>query len=123
MPHRNRDTQGKFLPNTPTPSNNQPSLFFGACQLPFLTTRELEDPLGEQLEIFEEPIGEEEEPISPTQTMAENRNEEPFPIIETNGDPRMKNISPTTLPHFHGLTSKDLGTFMFELVVFCRTYD
>lgn len=29
IPHRNRDTRGKFLPNTLTPSNSQPSLFFG----------------------------------------------------------------------------------------------
>jgi len=47
MPHRNRDNLEKFLPNTPTTSNSQPSLFFGGC--------ELEDPLGEQPEIFEEP--------------------------------------------------------------------
>jgi len=60
MLDRNRDTQGKLLPNTPTPSNNQPSLFSSDCKHPSLTTGELEDPLGEQLEIFEEPIGEEE---------------------------------------------------------------
>ena len=53
MPHRNRDNLEKFLPNTPTTSNNQPSLFFGGC--------ELEEPLGEKPDIFEEPIGEEEE--------------------------------------------------------------
>jgi len=48
MPRRNRDNLGNFFPNTPTTSNNQPSLFFGGC--------ELEEPFGEQLEIFEEPI-------------------------------------------------------------------
>ena len=66
MARRNRDNLGKFLPNTPTSSNIQPSLFFGGY--------ELEEPLGEQLDIFEEPIGEEgeeEEPI-PTKPMAEN---------------------------------------------------
>ena len=47
MPRRNRDNLGKFLPNTPIASNRQPSLFFGSC--------ELEEPLGEQPEIFEEP--------------------------------------------------------------------
>jgi len=56
MPHRNRDNLGKFLPNTPTASNNQPSLFFGGC--------ELKEPLGEQPDIFEETTGEEEEPIT-----------------------------------------------------------
>jgi len=78
MPHRNRDTQGKFLPNTLAPSNSQPSLFFDDWKLPSLTTWELEDPLGEQPEIFEERIGEEEEPISPTQNTTENRNDEVF---------------------------------------------
>jgi len=122
MPRRNRDNLGKFLPNTPTTSNIQPSLFFSGC--------ELEDPLGEQPEIFEEPIGEEEEPI-PTNIMDENRNERghrdrlegDFPIRETNGDAKMKNISPSALPHFHGLTSEDPDTFFFEFVFICRTYD
>ena len=66
MPRRNRDSLGRFLPNTPTTSNGKPSLFFGGC--------ELEEPIGEQPNIFEEPIGEEEEekePI-PTVPMAEN---------------------------------------------------
>ena len=63
--------------------------------------------------------------------MAENRNgrddderiEGTFPIRETNGDMKMKNISPSTLPHFHGLTTEDTDTFLFEFVVLYRTYD
>jgi len=94
MPHRNRDNLGKFLPNTPTTLNKEPSLLFGGC--------ELEDPLGEQPNIFEEPIGEEEEIIPLTDTMVENRNERgdmervegDFPIKETNGDVDMKKKSP-----------------------------
>jgi len=35
----------------------------------------------------------------------------------------MKNISPSFLPHFHGLTLEDPNTFLFEFVVICRTYD
>jgi len=67
MPCRSKDNLGKFLANTPTASNNQPSLFFVGC--------ELEDPLGKQPKIFEEPIGEAEEEIIPaTYTMAKNRN-------------------------------------------------
>jgi len=62
--------------------------------------------------------------------MAENRNdrgnrervEGAFPIRETNGDTKMKNISPSSLPHFHGLTLEDLDTFFFEFVVICRSY-
>jgi len=52
MPCRSRYNLGIFFPNTPTPSNSQPSLFFGGC--------ELDDPLEEKPEIFEEPIREEE---------------------------------------------------------------
>ena len=63
--------------------------------------------------------------------MAENRNargiaekiEGTFPIRETNGDTKMKNISPSTLPCFHGLTTEDPDTLLFEFVVICRTYD
>lgn len=35
----------------------------------------------------------------------------------------MKNIRPTTLPHFHGLAVEDLDTFMFEFFVVFRTCD
>jgi len=66
IPRRNRDNSGKFLPNTPTSSHNQPSLFFGGC--------DQEGPLGEHQDIFEEPIGEEEEENIPLEPMAENRN-------------------------------------------------
>ena len=65
MLHRNRDNSGNFLPNTPTASHSQPSLFFDGC--------DQEEPLGEQPDIFEEPIGEEEENI-PLEPMAEHRN-------------------------------------------------
>ena len=124
MPHRNRDNLGNFLPNTPTASKNQPSISFSGC--------ELEDALSKQPEIFEEPTwGEEEgEPI-PTDQMAKNRNdrgdkervEGGFPIRETNGDAKMKNISPSDLPHFHSLTSEYPYTFLFQFAVICRTYD
>lgn len=62
-------------------------------------------------------------PIPHTHTMAKNKNEEVFPIRETNGDVTMKNISPTSLPHFHGLTYEDPDTFMFDFMVVYRTYD
>ncbi len=63
--------------------------------------------------------------------MAENRNargngeiiEGTFPIQETNGDTKMNNISPSALPHFHGLTTEDPNTFLFQFIVICQTYD
>ena len=59
--------------------------------------------------------------------MDENRNdrgnrerfEGAFPIRETNADTKMKNISPSALPHFHGLKIEDPHTFLFEFVVIC----
>lgn len=53
----------------------------------------------------------------------ENRDDGAFPIRETNGDARMKNISPSSRPHFHCLTSEDSDTFLFLFHVICRTYD
>ena len=35
----------------------------------------------------------------------------------------MKNICPSALPHFHGLTTEDPDTFLFEFSVLCRTYE
>lgn len=69
-------------------------------------------------------LGEEEEETIPnTYTMDENINEGDFPVRETNGDSGMKNISPFSLTHFHGLTSEDPDTFLFGFVAICKTYD
>ena len=59
--------------------------------------------------------------------MAENRNargngeriEGTFPIRETNGDTKMKNISPSALPYFHGLDTEDPDSLVFEFAVIC----
>ena len=123
MPRRSRDNLGKKFPNAPTASHGKPSLFSGDCNQ--------EEPLGEHTDIFKEPIGEEEEGNIPLELMDENINargngkriEGIVPIRETNGDNKMKNISPSTLPYFHGLTTKDLDTFLFEFAIICRTYD
>lgn len=123
MPRRNRDKTNKFLPNTPTTSLSQPSLFS--------SNSELEEPIGEPPEIYKDPIIEQELENTSSEAIAENRNnrredertEGAFPIRETNGNMKMKNISPSALPHFHGLTTEDRDTFLFEFVVFCQTYD
>ena len=123
MPCSNRDNSGKFLPNTPTTSQSHPSLFFGGCGS--------KEPIGEPPKIYEDPIAEEERETIPPKTMAEDRNirgngervEGTFPIRETNGDIKMKNISPSALPHFHGLTTGDPDTFLIDFVVIYQTYD
>jgi len=65
------------------------------------------------------------EPMAETRNARgnEERIEGTFPIRETNGVTKIKNISPSTLPHFHGLTTKDPDNFLFEFAVICRTYD
>ena len=120
MPRRSRNTQRQILPKTPTSPPSHPSLFFDDS--------EIELPIWEPSEYSKEPIGEEEEelgpskgPASPILTMA--RIQRAFPIREENGETKMKNISPSTLPHFHGLTSEDPDTLMFEFSIVCRTYD
>jgi hypothetical protein len=35
----------------------------------------------------------------------------------------MKNIPPSTLPHFHGMSSKDLDSFLFEFDILRRSYN
>jgi len=47
--------------------------------------------------------------------MAESKDNEVFPIKETNGKDKMKNISPPSIPHFHGLTYEDPDTFMLSV--------
>ena len=34
----------------------------------------------------------------------------------------MKNIPPSILPNFYGMTSKDPDSFLFEFDILCRTY-
>lgn len=55
--------------------------------------------------------------------MARNRQLEVFPIRETNGEDKMKNISPTSLPHFHGMAYEDPDIFLFGFAVVYRTFD
>lgn len=57
--------------------------------------------------------------------MVENRKIQvlTFLIKETNGEAKMRNINPSVLQHLYGLTTKYLGTFMFEFTIVYRTYD
>ena len=34
----------------------------------------------------------------------------------------MKNIPPSILPNFYGMTSEDPNSFLFEFDILCRTY-
>ena len=59
MPNRSRNTQRQILPKTPTSPPSHPSLFFSGS--------EIEPPIGEPYEHFEDPIGEEEEDLVSTE--------------------------------------------------------
>ena len=70
MPRRSRVTEGNVLLKTPTSPHSHPSLFFSGYKV--------EHTIGEPSKNFEEPIGEEEdivspdEPASPISTMVES---------------------------------------------------
>jgi hypothetical protein len=109
---RPRDRKGNFLPKTPTtkigPSN------------PEIGPETLESFLEREAREFEN-ISEESQ--SSPRVMAGEEEIFEFPIQESDGEAKMKNINPSALPHFHGLVSEDPDTFLFEFVVICRTYD
>jgi len=46
-----------------------------------------------------------------------------FPIMNSEENVQMKNISSLALPHFHGKVHEDLDSFLFEFDIFCRSYD
>ena len=46
-----------------------------------------------------------------------------FSILDEDTIAKMKNISPSILPNFHGLRSKDPKTFLFEFEVLSSSYD
>jgi len=46
-----------------------------------------------------------------------------FPIRETGGETEMKNIPPSTLLNFRGVSSEDTDAFLFDFNMLCRSYD
>ena len=49
-----------------------------------------------------------------------------FPIVDTSAilgeEVKMKNIPPSVLPNFYGMSTEDPDAFMFEFDILCRTY-
>ena len=45
-----------------------------------------------------------------------------FPIQDTDISVHIKNIPPYFLPNFHGMTSKDPKSFLFQFEILCRCY-
>ena len=46
-----------------------------------------------------------------------------FPILDREPNVVMKNINPSILPSFHGMSIKDLDAFLFEFDILCRSYN
>ena len=46
-----------------------------------------------------------------------------FPILDRAPNVVMKNINPSILPSFHGMSIKDLDAFLFEFDILCRSYN
>ena len=49
-----------------------------------------------------------------------------LPILDTSiilgEEVKMKNIPPSVLPNFYGMTSEDPDSFLFEFDILCQTY-
>ena len=46
-----------------------------------------------------------------------------FPIFDSTVDVTMKNIPPSSLPHFHGMSTEDPNSFLFEFDILCCSYN
>jgi hypothetical protein len=46
-----------------------------------------------------------------------------FPILDLTRDIPMKSIPPSALPHFHGMTSEEPDSFLFEFDILCCSYN
>jgi hypothetical protein len=46
-----------------------------------------------------------------------------FPILYITRDVSMKNIPLSSLPHFHGMSTEDPGSFLFEFYILCGIYN
>jgi hypothetical protein len=46
-----------------------------------------------------------------------------FPILDITRHVAMKNIPLSSLPHFHGMSTKDPDSFLFEFDIQCRSYN
>jgi hypothetical protein len=46
-----------------------------------------------------------------------------FPILDITKVVSMKNIPLSSLPHFHGMSTEDPDSFLFEFDILCRSYN
>ena len=46
-----------------------------------------------------------------------------FPIFDSTVNVTMKKIPPSSLPHFHDMSTEDPNSFLFEFNILCRSYN
>ena len=46
-----------------------------------------------------------------------------FPILDLAQNTNMKNINPSILPTFHGMSTEDPDSFLLEFDILCRSYN
>lgn len=46
-----------------------------------------------------------------------------FPILDLAQNMNMKNINPSILSTFHGMSTEDPDAFLFEFDILCRSYN
>jgi hypothetical protein len=46
-----------------------------------------------------------------------------FPLLDITIDVSMNNIPPSSLPPFHGISTEDPDSFLFEFNILCRSYN
>ena len=66
--------------------------------------------------VGEEPVLNEQEGEDEEQTFG-------FPILDLAQNTNMKNINPSILPTFHGMSTEDPDAFLFEFDILCRSYN
>ena len=69
-------------------------------------------------------VDEEERPRVENQDLPENYEQTfGFPILDLAQNTNMKNINPSILPTFHGMSTEDLDAFLFKFDILCRSYN
>jgi hypothetical protein len=67
--------------------------------------------------------GEEEEPVLNEQQGEDEEQTFIFLILDLAQNTNMKNINPSILPTFHGMSTEDPDAFLFEFDILCRSYN
>ena len=87
---------------------------------PFYTKPNLET---KTFSLFGNMAGKEEERVLNEPREEDEEQTFGFPILDLAHNTNMKNINPSTLPTFHGMSTEDPDAFLFEFNILCRRYN